>query len=120
MDLTKDPGFVGCLQARFEYPFTKGKVQVQQGATFDGADISPLALDPAGDDVTGFRVTGNFTIKTDKKTTTETVLTDLVYVQVGRTLVTLQSTGGTAADFAAIETTALPAVAGRLQAALAA
>lgn len=120
IELTQDPRIVDCLTARYAYPFTKGTAVLPPDTTFTGVDVSPLALDPAGTDITGFRITSRFDVKVDGATKTQEVLTHVVFLQVGRVLVTLHVTGGSAADFARIETTAVPAIAARVQTATAA
>jgi hypothetical protein len=118
IELTQDPRIIDCLTARYGYPFTKGKAQLPKGAKFTRVDVSPLAITPAGTDTTGFRVTAHFAVSADGTTRDRKVVTNLVFLQVGRALVLLQVTGADAAGFAEIETTAIPAIAQRVQAAL--
>ncbi len=117
IDLYQDPAIIDCLAKRYEQPFTKGHQLLPKNVRLAGTDVSPLAVDPYGDGGFGFRITVNFAITKSGATSTQTITTDLVGVQVGQAVVTLQSTGGTAADYAAIETMAFPKIVDRVRSA---
>ena len=113
--LYQDPAIIDCLAKRYEEPFAKGHQVLPKNVKLAGTDVSPLAVDPYGDGEFGFRITINFTITKSGATSNEAITTDLIGVQIGQAIVTLQSTGGTAADDAAIETMALPQIVGRVR-----
>ncbi len=117
MDRYQDPAIIDCLAKRYEEPFRTGHQVLPKNVKLAGTDVSPLAVDPYGDGRFGFRITVNFEITKQGATSTPMVTTDLVGVLVGRTVVTMQSTGGTAPDFAAIETMAFPKIVDRVRAA---
>lgn len=114
MALTKEPGFVDCLHARADFPYRTGAAQLPEGTTYDGSDVSPLAVDIIGDDTTGYRITGHFVLEGDDARSTETVLTDIIFLRVGRALVELSVAGPDTATLAEVETTALGRIADRL------
>lgn len=116
--LLENPRIIDCLAARYADPFTKGHNVLPKNVKLVGTDVSPLALGPAGDAINGFRVTTTFAITTKGETRNEMARTDLIIFQVGAALVTME-TGGTEAELAEIETTAIPKLVERLTAAAA-
>ena len=74
-------------------------------------DVSPLAVDEAGDDTSAFR----FTFTTTTNGTGTTTLQDQVVVRVGRTILILRPVAKTAANLAQLETRLLPVLVKRLR-----
>ena len=96
--LLEDPGIIDCFAARYAEPFTTDDNLLPENVKLVGTDVSPLALDPAGDGANGFRVTSTFAITTKGDTRNETARTDVIGFRVGRALVTIEA-GGTEASW---------------------
>jgi hypothetical protein len=110
LDLYRDPAIVACLQALFTKALT---VSAPAGATVGTVSVSPIAVDPSGDGGYGFRITAPVT----RDGTPQTILSDLVGVSSGRVGASLTVTGTDTASLAQAETTVLPVMVRRIQAA---
>jgi hypothetical protein len=110
LELYRDPAIVGCLQGVYTRAL---RATAPAGATVGTVSVSPVAVDAPGDGTFGFRLTAELA----RDGTPQTVLSDLVGVAVGRVGASLTVTAGDTAGLAQAESTLLPVLARRMEAA---
>lgn len=106
LDLYRDPATVVCLRAVFEKTLVQ---RIGTNGTIDKTDISPIAVNEAGDGQFAYRLTVGHTANGQSTT----LLFDLIGVSVGRYTMSFNSRG-TIAEMAELETTLLPKLVDRM------
>ena len=102
----RDPAIVGCL-----HDLVVASLAGSPTTASTTIDVSPIAVDGAGEDTSAFR----FTFMTTTNGTSTTTLQDQVVVRVGRTILILRPVAKTAGDLAQLETRLLPVLVKRLE-----
>ena len=102
----RNPAIIGCL-----HDLVVASLAGSTSGAPTSIDVSPIAVDPAGDDSSGFR----FTFTTTTNGTATTTVQDQVVVRVGRSVLILRPVAKTAGDLAQLETRLLPLLVGRLR-----
>ncbi|MEO6469743.1 MAG: hypothetical protein ABIP21_11640 [Acidimicrobiia bacterium] len=102
----RDPAIVGCL-----HNLVVASLAGSPSTASTSVDVSPIAVDGAGEDASAFR----FTLTTTTDGAPTTTLQDQVVVRVGRAILILRPVAKTAGDLAQLETRLLPVLVARLK-----
>ncbi len=102
----RDPAIVSCL-----HDLVVASLAGSPSTASTTIDVSPIAVDGAGDDSSAFR----FTFTTTTNGTSTTTLQDQVVVRVGRTILILRPVAKTSGELAQLETRLLPVLVNRLK-----
>lgn len=102
----RNPAIVGCL-----HDLVVASLAGSPTTASTSVDVSPIAVDGAGEDSSAFR----FTFTTTTNGTSTTTLQDQVVVRVGRTILILRPVAKTSGELAQLETRLLPVLVNRLK-----
>ena len=107
LELYRNPTIIDCLRVLYTALIAE---RLGTTATVDQLDVSPIAVENVGDGQFGFRVS----VTISKSGKSQTILSDIVGVQVGRVGLSL-NVGGSQAEMAELESRLVPLLVDRLQ-----